>query len=163
MTGKKRKYSNVRIVLAHLGGSAPFLASRVAILSGHMGCSLSPEKIVDGFKTFYYETALSACETTLSAMENFVGRDKLLLGTDFPGMRATSVLNLFFQFMVHGFAAVSKDMASWFTDQLDKHYIKDPQTLQHINQYNAARLFPRLLDNSIGSKTNVLSDPRPGR
>ncbi|KAF7352725.1 hypothetical protein MVEN_01238700 [Mycena venus] len=40
VTGRKRKYPNTRIILAHLGGSTPFLAARVAVLSRQMGCSL---------------------------------------------------------------------------------------------------------------------------
>jgi hypothetical protein len=40
VTGRKRKYARARIILAHLGGSTPFLAPRVAVLAGHMGCAL---------------------------------------------------------------------------------------------------------------------------
>lgn len=85
VTGHRRKFPDVKIILAHLGGSAPFLAARVAVLSNHMGCGLSPEEILDDFKTFYYETALSAYEVNLIAMENFVEHDHILFGTDFPG------------------------------------------------------------------------------
>jgi 6-methylsalicylate decarboxylase len=85
VTGKKRKYPNVKIILAHLGGSAPFLAPRVAVLSNHMGCVLTPEDILKDFKTFYFETALSAHKTTLDMMERFVGPQRLLFGSDFPG------------------------------------------------------------------------------
>lgn len=40
---------------------------------------------MDGFKSFYYETALSASELSLTAMENFIQHDHILFGTDFPG------------------------------------------------------------------------------
>ncbi|KAJ7904592.1 hypothetical protein B0H14DRAFT_2328147 [Mycena olivaceomarginata] len=85
VTGRKRKYPHARIILAHMGGSTPFLAARVAVLSRHMGCSLSREEILEDFKSFYYETALSAHETTLSALETFVSSKRILFGTDFPG------------------------------------------------------------------------------
>ncbi|KAF8663476.1 hypothetical protein AX16_001044 [Volvariella volvacea WC 439] len=85
VSGHKRKYSNVKVILAHLGGSLPFLAPRVAVLSQHMGCPLSPEEVLQSFKDFYYETALSSYETTLVAMESFVKPDHILFGTDFPG------------------------------------------------------------------------------
>ncbi|KDR83669.1 hypothetical protein GALMADRAFT_55386 [Galerina marginata CBS 339.88] len=85
VTGNRRKFPDVRIILAHLGGSTPFLASRVAVLSNHMGCILTPEEILDDFKTFYYETALSAYEPNLAAIEKFVQHDHILFGTDFPG------------------------------------------------------------------------------
>jgi len=36
VSGKKRKYPNVKIILAHMGGSTPFLAARV-VLAKHIG------------------------------------------------------------------------------------------------------------------------------
>jgi predicted TIM-barrel fold metal-dependent hydrolase len=86
VTGRKRKYPNVKVILAHLGGSTPFLAARVAILSRHMGCNLTPEEILEDFRSFYYETALSAYTTNLQAIDGFIPRENLLFGTDFPGM-----------------------------------------------------------------------------
>lgn len=83
VTGKKRRYSRVKIVLAHLGGSAPFLAPRVAVLSGHMGCTLSPEECIEDFSNFFFDTALSAHESTLSM--STMRPERLLFGTDFPG------------------------------------------------------------------------------
>lgn len=61
------------------------LAARVAVLSSYMGCSLSPEEILEDFRTFYYESALSAHGPTLDAMTAFVDEDHVLFGTDFPG------------------------------------------------------------------------------
>jgi len=88
VAGKKRKFPNIKFILAHLGGSVPFLAPRVAVLSHHMGCTLSPEEIIEDFKTFYYDSALSAYESNLAAMEKFVSSDHILFGTDFPGTQA---------------------------------------------------------------------------
>ncbi|RPD67200.1 hypothetical protein L226DRAFT_586193, partial [Lentinus tigrinus ALCF2SS1-7] len=85
VTGKKRRFPNIKIILAHLGGSTPFLAARVAALSRHMGCLLTHEEILEDFKSFYFDTALSSEETTLTAMKNFVSPDRILFGTDFPG------------------------------------------------------------------------------
>jgi hypothetical protein len=50
-----------------------------------MGCPLSPKEILDDFKSFYYETALSAYEPNLLAIEKFVQHDHILFGSDFPG------------------------------------------------------------------------------
>ncbi|GBE79706.1 Decarboxylase yanB [Sparassis crispa] len=86
VTGKKRRFHDVKIILAHLGGSTPSLAPRVAVLSRHMGCPLTREEILEDFKSFYYETALSAHESTLAAMKTFVEPDHILFGTDFPGI-----------------------------------------------------------------------------
>lgn len=85
VTGKKRRFHNVKIILAHLGGSTPFLAPRVAALSHYMGCPLAPDEILQDFKTFYYETALSSHPATLAAIDAFVPIDHVLFGSDYPG------------------------------------------------------------------------------
>jgi len=124
VTGRKRKYPDVNIILAHLGGSTPFLAPRIAILSGYMGCSLSPEEILEDFQSFYYDTALSAHHTTLTAMEGFVKPDHLLFGTDFP--------------------AVTTEMAQWYTKNVLDFYANDQEKLDGIMFANAMKLFPKL-------------------
>ncbi|KAJ7179063.1 hypothetical protein C8R46DRAFT_1173509 [Mycena filopes] len=123
VTGRKRKYPSTRIILAHLGGSTPFLAARVAVLSGHMGCSLSTEEILTDFQSFFYDTALTAHETTLSAMETFVTPDRILFGTDFP--------------------AASHGMVEWYTNNLEKFHAKDEAKLKNVLAGNALDLFPR--------------------
>ncbi|KAJ7276476.1 hypothetical protein B0H12DRAFT_24430 [Mycena haematopus] len=123
VTGRKRKYPHTRIILTHLGGSTPFLAARVAILSRHMGCTLSPEQILQDFKSFYYETALSAHETTLSAIETFVCPQQILFGTDFP--------------------AVTSEMVRWYTRNLEAFHAADADKLANIMANNALDLFPK--------------------
>ena len=120
VSGRKRKYPNINFVLAHLGGSTPFLAPRVAVLSNYMGCELTPEETLEDFKTFYYETALSSHESTLTAMQSFVGPDKLVFGTDFPGRRSSRFHGLVVCSTLR--AAVSKDMALWYTKQTNQIY-----------------------------------------
>ncbi|KAG6873774.1 hypothetical protein C0995_011593 [Termitomyces sp. Mi166 len=124
VSGRKRKYSDVKIILAHLGGTTPMLASRVAVLSNHMGCSLSPEEILEDFRTYYYETALSSYGPTLACLNAFVPPDRLLFGTDFP--------------------AVGIDMAEWYTANLKEHYGEDNDRLETVLGGNALTLFPKL-------------------
>ncbi|KIJ20234.1 aminocarboxymuconate-semialdehyde decarboxylase [Paxillus involutus ATCC 200175] len=124
VTGKKRRFHNVRIILAHLGGSTPFLAPRVAVLSHHMGCPLSPEEILQDFQSFYYETALSSHPITLAALEAFVPADHILFGSDYP--------------------AVSTTMSGWYTKHLEEYYASNPLRLDCILRNNALSLFPRL-------------------
>ncbi|KAF7355385.1 Amidohydrolase 2 [Mycena sanguinolenta] len=123
VTGRKRKYRACRIILAHLGGSTPFLAARVAVLSRHMGCPLSSEEILEDFKNFYYETALSAHQTTLSALDTFVDPERILFGTDFP--------------------AVSSEMVGWYTRNLEAFHAADAHKLASIMANNALDLFPK--------------------
>jgi predicted TIM-barrel fold metal-dependent hydrolase len=75
-----------------MGGSTPFLAARIAVLSKHMGCPLTHDEILEDFQSFYYETALSAHEVTLAAMDKFVTPDRILFGTDFPGKHSVQRL-----------------------------------------------------------------------
>jgi predicted TIM-barrel fold metal-dependent hydrolase len=123
-SGKKRRYPDVKIVLAHAGGSTPFLASRVAVLSHHQGCELTPEEIIEDFRTFYYETALAGFETNLVALENLAPPDRLLFGTDFP--------------------AVSPKMAAWYTRNVDTYYGDRGHDLEQLMHDNALALLPRL-------------------
>ncbi|KAJ6515814.1 hypothetical protein C8R45DRAFT_888937 [Mycena sanguinolenta] len=123
VSGRKRQYRACRIILAHSGGSTPFLAARVAVLSRHMGCPLSSEEILEDFKSFYYDTALSAHETTLSALETFISPERILFGTDFP--------------------AVSSKMAGWYTRNLEAFHAADANKLTGIMASNALDLFPR--------------------
>jgi predicted TIM-barrel fold metal-dependent hydrolase len=120
VSGRKRKYPAINFVLAHLGGSTPFLAPRVAVLSNYMGSGLTPDDILDDFKTFYYDTALSSHETTLTAMQSFVGPDRLVFGTDFPGTRSCGFGK--FAMCLPLCAAVSKDMAAWYTKQTNQFH-----------------------------------------
>jgi predicted TIM-barrel fold metal-dependent hydrolase len=87
VSGRKRKYSNVKIILTHAGGSTAFLAARVAVLSNYMGCPLTTEEILEDFKTFYVDTALSGYEVNLQAVETFHGIHRILFGSDYFGNR----------------------------------------------------------------------------
>jgi predicted TIM-barrel fold metal-dependent hydrolase len=120
---KKRRYANVRIVLSHSGGSTPFLASRVAVLAHYQGSELSPEEMIDDFRSFYYETALSGFETNLVALENFVKPDHILFGTDFP--------------------AVNLATAEWYTRNVDAYFAERLQQLEAVMRSNALALFPQ--------------------
>jgi predicted TIM-barrel fold metal-dependent hydrolase len=123
-SGKKRRYANVKIVLAHAGGSTPYLAGRVAVLSRHQGSELTPEEMIDDFRTFYYETALAGFETNLVALESLVEPDRLLFGTDFP--------------------AVSVEMAEWYTRHVDEYFVDRQHDLERLMYDNALALLPRL-------------------
>jgi predicted TIM-barrel fold metal-dependent hydrolase len=121
--GKKRRYANVGIVLAHAGGSTPFLAARVAGLAHYLGAELSPEEMIEDFRGFYYETALSGFETNLVALENFVEPGHILFGSDFP--------------------AVDLATAAWYTRNVDAYFADRPQRLDDVMRNNAMALFPQ--------------------
>ncbi|KAF8621605.1 hypothetical protein AX15_007625 [Amanita polypyramis BW_CC] len=128
VSGRKRRHPNIKIILAHAGGSTVALAARVAILSAHMGCELTADQILEDFRSFYYETALSAYEPTLSALEAFALPDRTLFGTDFP--------------------AVNAQMAGWYTHNLSKYYANNSERLSTIMSTNALQLFPRFREDT---------------
>jgi predicted TIM-barrel fold metal-dependent hydrolase len=122
--GKRRRYPKPTVILSHSGGATPVLAARAAVLSSYLGSPLTPEQIIDDFKTFYYETALSGFETNLVALENLAGIDQMLYGTDFP--------------------AVEASMSAWYTNRVDEYYANRPTDLGRIMHDTARTLLPRL-------------------
>lgn len=179
VTGCKRRFPKVKIILAHLGGSTPFLASRVAILARHMGCQLTSDEILRDFRTFYYDTALSAWGPSLSAMDNFVPHTQVIFGTDFPGkwvigIRAISppllsalapsnsgdciyVVIVFSDIL---FLAVSTQMSLWFTQQLINHYSAehdDGFKLHDIVRNNALEVFPALCARILAKGSTIVA------
>lgn len=123
-TGKKRAFKNARIILSHSGGSTPFLASRVAGLSRYLGTSLTEDELIEDFRSFYFETALSGFETNLVALESFAPADHLLFGTDFP--------------------AVTVDTAAWYTNNVARFYESRPARHAAVVRENALALIPSL-------------------
>lgn len=123
-TGKKRALTNTRILLSHSGGSTPFLASRVAGLSSYLGTSLTADELIEDFRSFYFETALSGFETNLVALESFAPADHVLFGTDFP--------------------AVSVETAAWYTNNLARFYESSPDRHATVVRDNALTLIPSL-------------------
>ncbi len=144
VTGKKRRFPNANIILAHLGGSTPFLAARVAALSRHMGCPLTHEEILEDFKSFYFDTALSSHATTLAAMKSFVGGDRILFGTDFPGTGRGPAAILHacvdsFSFVM-GSVAVSTETVEWYTKNAEDFYADDRDLRERIMHGTAKAL-----------------------
>ncbi|KAF7292389.1 hypothetical protein HMN09_01223000 [Mycena chlorophos] len=123
VSGRKRAYPDIRIIVAHMGGSTLLLAPRVAAMSHHMGCELTPDEIMADFATFYYDTALTAHSSTLSLMKAFVTPERILFGSDFPAVSAKSI--------------------SWYTKNLEDFHAQNEEDLRAVMAENALRLFPR--------------------
>jgi aminocarboxymuconate-semialdehyde decarboxylase len=98
-SGRLERYPNIRYILAHGGGSVPYLAHRIAsglgqdeschggdpVVGGDLGCGAqSREILAQGMgllKLLYYDTA-SPGQSHLAALQAFVGPDHLVFGTD---------------------------------------------------------------------------------
>ena len=106
-----------------------------------MGCSLSPAEILEDFQTkFYYETALSSCEANLAAMRKFVLQDHIFFGTDFPGKVSIFILSIPKTDNVFILIAVNKEMATWYTKNLEVYHSKDIQKLQGVMSRNVVKM-----------------------
>lgn len=131
MNGVIKKYQNIRIILAHAGGSVPFMASHPGLFYAAPGnqaekmiAELEPEGLEFFLKKFYFDTALSASPHALSTLSAFADHSRIVFGTDyvFAGKPAVPItvkgLNDY-----HGF------------NEKDRHAIEFE---------NAQQLFPRL-------------------
>lgn len=86
-SGALDRYPNIRFVLAHAGGTLPFLAYRLAwsptIDAGRLGATTADQ--VRGYlKRFWYDTALAAGPASLAALKQVADPQRVLFGSDWP-------------------------------------------------------------------------------
>lgn len=77
-----QRFPNVKVVVPHLGGFAPFLMARLDELQDRFlpqSAALPSEQI----KSFWYDT-VNAHPSALACARDTVGAERLLLGTDYP-------------------------------------------------------------------------------
>ena len=94
ISGALRRFADLRFILAHAGGALPYLVPRVS-LSIQMMPGVA-ERVGDAraaFASFYYDTALSAGVSTISALMQVARPDHVLFGTDFPMAPLPAITN----------------------------------------------------------------------
>jgi len=93
VSGKTRRFPRIGWLLAHLGGSAPALAPRIAGLSSchPLEYGLSEADILDEYRRCWWDIALSADVSSLSALEAWGVSDRIVWGSDFPGQNLCSL------------------------------------------------------------------------
>ena len=79
------RFPDLKIILPHLGGFAPFLMARLDQLQDHFLPVSAPPPSVQA-KYFWYDT-VNANPAALRCTQEAVGTDHLLLGTDYPFWR----------------------------------------------------------------------------
>ena len=85
MSGATNRFRNIRFILSHAGGTLPFLVPRIALSISMMPAVA--ERVGDtlaAVRSFYFDTALSAGNSPLSALAQVADPDHILFGTDFP-------------------------------------------------------------------------------
>ncbi|WP_279626889.1 amidohydrolase family protein [Burkholderia lata] len=125
LNGTVERHAGTRIILAHAGGFLPYASFRFAELARVFDAGAAgPDTILEKFRGFYFDTALSASPATLTALKTFAGSERILFGSDFP--------------------YVSKEISGAFTHRLDGYTGLTPDERAAINHGNALQLFPRL-------------------
>ncbi len=124
LNGVLERHPHVRIILSHAGGFVPYAAPRFAELASAVRPGApAPATILETFKRFYFDTALSSGAATLTGLKLFSGVGKILYGSDYPYARAS--------------------IGASFTAQLDNGGLTADER-RAINHGNAWTLFPRL-------------------
>ncbi|BCS28106.1 amidohydrolase family protein [Aspergillus puulaauensis] len=84
-----QKYPNCRKILSHAGGSLPYLISRIATTSRATEATeliygKTSKDIMDDFRSFYYDLALSSSPAVLNMVLDLVPHHHITYGSDFP-------------------------------------------------------------------------------
>ena len=85
--GALTRFSNIKFILPHAGGTLPFLAPRIAAVGLMPGLGDRAVKPVDAMEILaglYYDTALSVAPQQIAALRSLAPISQVLYGTDFP-------------------------------------------------------------------------------
>jgi predicted TIM-barrel fold metal-dependent hydrolase len=91
VTGAKKRFSNIKIISTHGGGTIPCLVNRIQVLEHAFGVGtgrleLSPEEVREGFASFYYDLTAATSAAQLDAILKLVPASQLVMELDFPLM-----------------------------------------------------------------------------
>lgn len=124
-SGTIERCPNIRFIVSHAGGTAPYLAWRISLFQykAEMQDKV-PQGVITYLKRLYYDTALSAAPYALRSLQELVDPSHILFGSDYP---------------------FAPESLTSFTIRVLKNYGGfDDRALKAVEQGNALRLFPRL-------------------
>jgi 6-methylsalicylate decarboxylase len=128
-TGATKRFSNIKIISTHGGGTIPYLVNRIQVLEHAFGVGpgrieLSSQELREGIASFYYDLTAATSEAQLGAILKLVPVSQLVMGLDFPLMPKST------------FAPAIADIGRYPAfNQAD---------LQILSYGNAGRLYPAL-------------------
>jgi predicted TIM-barrel fold metal-dependent hydrolase len=122
-SGVVRRHRDLKIILSHAGGFVPYASHRL-MAATLLEARRSPDEVLDDFRSFYFDTALSGSPAALPSLFAFAKPGHVLFGSDWPYAPATVV--------------------SYFTGHLDAYAALDDAGHAAIDRDNAASLFPHL-------------------
>ncbi len=120
------RYPRIRFILAHAGGTLPYIGWRMAMspLIDPRLAAFTPDDVLDRLGRFWYDTALSAGPAHFGALDAIARPERILFGSDWPYAPETVTR--------HTVAALEDSQR--FT----------PERQREIARDNALALFPRL-------------------
>jgi predicted TIM-barrel fold metal-dependent hydrolase len=108
-------------ILSHTGGFLPYASHRMAIaIAGELGPKL--DEVLDDFRSFYFDTVLSASPAALPSLLAFARSDRILFGSDWP------------------FAP--EEAVGYFATNLEAYEPLDKRARKALDRGNASLLFP---------------------
>ncbi|MGA9917526.1 MAG: amidohydrolase family protein [Paraburkholderia sp.] len=126
LNGVLSRHENVRIILSHAGGFLPYASHRFAELASAVRTDVpAPAEILQLFRRFYFDTALSSGPAALPSLMAFAGAGNVLYGSDFPYAPAS--------------------VGASFTAKLDAYEGLPDAGHALVDYGNALSLFPRLV------------------
>src|SRR5713101_1659554 len=128
-TSAKKRFSNIKSIASHGGGTIPYLVNRIQMLEHAFGVGpgrleLSPEEVREGIASFYYDLTAATSEAQLGAILKLVPVSQLVMGLDFPLMPKST------------FAPAIADIG--------RYPAFNNADLQSLSYRNAGRLYPAL-------------------
>jgi 6-methylsalicylate decarboxylase len=125
-SGALERFPRIRFILAHAGGLVPYFAWRLSVAP-----MIDPrlpqwprERIFDGLRRFWYDTALSPGPQTMGSLATVAMPERIVFGSDWPFANARVVA-----------AALAEHEAPGF--------LEEPQR-SAVDRANALALFPQL-------------------
>ncbi|KAL3255841.1 hypothetical protein ABHI18_008022, partial [Aspergillus niger] len=82
-------FPDCKIILSHAGGTLPYLISRLTTVTKdpemeYKPYERGPNEMVEDFKSFYFDLALSSSPAVLTLLLSLVPHDHIVYGSDFP-------------------------------------------------------------------------------
>ena len=123
-SGTLKRCPNIRLIAAHGGGAAPFLAQRIAMMEGHRGAKHVTD-VIPTLRALYYEIASTTSPFALRSLQELADPSHILWGSDLP--------------FVYG-DRLREEVEHW------EHYDGfDASAQAAVEENNAAKLFPRFV------------------
>ena len=125
----QQRFSQIKIISVHGGGTIPFLVNRIQTLEHTFGVGpgrleLFSEEVREGIASFYYDLTAATSEAQLGAILKLVPVSQLLMGLDNPFMPKST------------FALATADVG--------RYPAFSETDLRSISHANAFRLYPEL-------------------